>query len=277
MKAYLIYTAYEAARNEWFAKRFIELGKSCGIDFSLLIWENISISFCGGKAEIYYKGEKLPAPDFVVNRTQDHLLSLHFENAGVRVFNSSEVSRICNNKMLTFELAATLGLPFMDTAYHESTSDDITLPAVLKPLDGKGGRDVVLVKDREELEAALPIFAGRPFLSQRVASDVGRDHRIYVMGGRVMASFLRFSDSDFRSNYGINGNAEPLEPDAFELEAIDKIVSVLHPDFVGIDFIFDGGRPVFNEIEDCVGSRMVYRYTDIDAADEYIKHILRSL
>ena len=275
MKAYLIYTAYEAARNKWFAERFIKLGKSYGIDFSLLIWEDISLSFSGGKTQINYKGDSLSAPDFVINRTQDHLLSLHFENAGVRVFNSSEVCRVCNNKMLTFELAASLGLPFMDTAYHESADGGINLPAVIKPLDGKGGKDVMLVNSKEELEAALPIFKGRPFLSQKVASDVGRDHRIYVMGGRVMASFLRYSDSDFRSNYGINGNAKPLEPDAFELDAINKIVSVLHPDFVGIDFIFDNGRPVFNEIEDCVGSRMVYKYTDIDVAEEYIKHILK--
>lgn len=277
MKAYLIYTAFEAARNRWFAERFIELGKTHGIDFSLLIREDISLSYTDGKAVVNCLRERLSLPDFVINRTQDHLLSAHFESAGVRVFNSSEVCRVCNNKMLTFELAASLGLPFMDTLYHESGAANIPLPSVVKPLDGKGGKDVMLVKSQKELEDALPCFKGRPFLSQKVASDAGRDHRIYVMGGKVLASFLRYSDLDFRSNYGLSGNARPLEPDDFELDTVNKIVSVLHPDFVGIDFIFDNGKPVFNEIEDCVGSRMVYKYTDIDVAEEYIKHILKTL
>ena len=31
---------------------------------------------------------------------------------------------------------------------------------------------------------------------------------------------------------------------------------------------------MFNEIEDAVGSRMLYRYTDIDVVELYVAHVL---
>lgn len=37
-----------------------------------------------------------------------------------------------------------------------------------------------------------------------------------------------------------------------------KIASLLKFDYIGIDFVFNGGKIVFNEIEDSVGARMVY-------------------
>ena len=46
---------------------------------------------------------------------------------------------------------------------------------------------------------------------------------------------------------------------------------------MGIDFVFDNGKIIFNEIEDVVGSRMVYTYTDIDIVDIYIKYLLTKL
>ena len=48
-------------------------------------------------------------------------------------------------------------------------------------------------------------------------------------------------------------------------------------DFVGVDFIRDGGRWVLNEIEDIVGSRMLYKTTDLDVASLYIKHVAKSV
>ena len=40
-----------------------------------------------------------------------------------------------------------------------------------------------------------------------------------------------------------------------------------------MDFVFDNGRAVFNEIEDAVGARMVYEKTDIDILKLYCDYI----
>ena len=41
------------------------------------------------------------------------------------------------------------------------------------------------------------------------------------------------------------------------------------------DFLFKNNQLVLNEIEDVVGCRMVYTYTDIDIAQCYIDYILK--
>ena len=58
---------------------------------------------------------------------------------------------------------------------------------------------------------------------------------------------------------------------------VKRIVPELMADFVGIDFIFDNGRPVLNEMEDVVGTRMLYSLTNLDPARMYMEYIARSM
>lgn len=58
---------------------------------------------------------------------------------------------------------------------------------------------------------------------------------------------------------------------------MNKIASLVKYDYIGIDFVFDGGRPVFNEIEDTVGARMVYDKTDIDILSLYCNYIKKEM
>ena len=62
-----------------------------------------------------------------------------------------------------------------------------------------------------------------------------------------------------------------------EREKVKKVIRLFDFDFVGIDFIFNNGKMVFNEIEDVVGSRMVYTYTDIDIVEMYVDYILEKV
>ena len=88
---------------------------------------------------------------------------------------------------------------------------------------------------------------------------------------------LRSSDSDFRSNYSLGGNAEISGLTPKESGIIKKLLSRLTIGHAGIDLIYHKGMPVFNEIEDVVGSRMLYRYTDIDVVKLFMDHICDNL
>ena len=57
----------------------------------------------------------------------------------------------------------------------------------------------------------------------------------------------------------------------------EKLFEELDCDFVGIDFIKLRGGWVLNEAEDVVGTRMLYSLTQIDAAELYLRHIMRSI
>ena len=41
----------------------------------------------------------------------------------------------------------------------------------------------------------------------------------------------------------------------------------------GVDLMFDRGRPVVNEVEDVVGSRMLYQTSDIDIVSLFLDGI----
>ena len=48
-------------------------------------------------------------------------------------------------------------------------------------------------------------------------------------------------------------------------------------DFVGVDFIRDEGKWILNEIEDVVGSRMLYKTANLDVAELYLQHVAKQM
>jgi glutathione synthase/RimK-type ligase-like ATP-grasp enzyme len=84
---------------------------------------------------------------------------------------------------------------------------------------------------------------------------------------------LRTNKNDFRSNFSLGGNAEKSTLSESEKNLIDSVLKVLKFDFAGIDIIYKNNRPYINEIEDVVGSRMVYANTDIDIIKLYLDYI----
>ncbi len=62
-----------------------------------------------------------------------------------------------------------------------------------------------------------------------------------------------------------------------EKQLVKRINALVKSDYIGIDFVFNNGRLVFNEIEDTVGARMVYDQTDIDILSLYCDYIKEEL
>ena len=112
------------------------------------------------------------------------------------------------------------------------------------------------------------------YIVQTVADTLGVDTRVYCLEKRVVLAVKRTSNSDFRSNFSLGGSVERVEITKGQGEIVSKILKELSPTFVGIDFIFDKGKWVLNEMEDPVGSRMIYKVSDIDIAKEYILSVL---
>lgn len=100
---------------------------------------------------------------------------------------------------------------------------------------------------------------------------------MWLIGGEIICAVLRKSDSDFRSNFCLGGKALPYELSASEQALVLKIASLLKFDYIGIDFVFNEGKIVFNEIEDSVGARMVYEKTDIDILRLYCDYIKKEM
>ncbi|MCI2046402.1 MAG: ATP-grasp domain-containing protein [Faecalibacterium sp.] len=276
MQAWLLYDATEVERNRRYIGFYFEECEKRGISLTLLTAQELTPA-CGPQGlSILQNGQRLAPPDFVVFRAVAPVLQKQLERMGVPVYNSAAVSDVCNNKMLTYQLARSLGLTTMETRFisTQAAQPGLPYPLVVKPVDGKGGRGVCLVRDDAEFRAAATAL-GQPYcLVQQEANMPGRDVRVYVIGHTIRAAMLRRSDKDFRSNFCLGGQASvyPLSPK--ETQMVQKLADAMDFGFVGIDFVFHNGQMVFNEIEDVVGARMLYIYTDLNIVGEYLDWIL---
>ncbi len=217
-----------------------------------------------------------PFPDFAVVRTMMPSLSRRLEDAGVAVFNPAVVSEACNDKWKTYCLASELGVPYPKTEWvpHPETFASDTFPYVLKSCCGHGGSEVFLVQNSEEAKKASDRLRGVPCVAQEVVSDIGKDLRVYVLGGKILKAMLRVSETDFRSNFCLGGNAVPYTLTEREESVVKAFSDALPFGLVGVDFLFHHGQTVFNEIEDVVGCRMLYAKTNIRPVELYLDWIL---
>lgn len=278
MLAWLIYDKAGAKRNKHYISIYFEECSKRNIDLVLLYKEDITIGVRGNKPFILHKGIEGERPDFVICRTIDPLLSRQLEIMGIRVFNNYKVSLICNNKQRTYQYISQSGIKVMDTIFADKNySRTIEFPAVVKPARGRGGENVFLVESKNEYRSAIAKIQEDQIVIQKPASDLGRDLRVYVIGKRIIAAMLRVSDNDFRSNYSLGGSAHPYTLSLEQRETINKIIDIFDFGLVGIDFVFDKGQMVFNEIEDVVGSRMLYAKTNINIVSEYIDYIVQKV
>ncbi len=263
MNGWLIYEKESLERNAAFADMLTNEARANNIDIALKLREEINFSIL---------------PQFVIQRTYDFALSKKLEELGVKVFNNSKVSYICNDKYNTYEFFKDKSIPMMETVLINTFSEmPFPFPFVIKPCGGHGGEGVYLVNSKEEYSNALSTLKGKKIIAQMPATDKGKDLRVYVMGNKIIKGMLRVSESDFRSNFSLGGKAYTYELNKEEKDIIKKVTAALSFDFAGIDLIYHNGKPILNEIEDVVGSRMLYKYTNIDVCKEYITYIKNCL
>ena len=277
MYGWLIYDKIGLERNTWFIERLLDFAARQKEDLRLIRAEDLRFGVQNGKPLLTAKNEVLP--DYAIVRTIFPMLSRALTAAGVRVFNNARVSEIANDKRRTQALAARLGIPTPDTLFFTRSTFNASAqsyPAILKSTDGHGGNEVFYVEDVKSAGNAVESLKKKDFLLQEPV-DFGRDIRVYLLGGKVLCAVERRSETDFRSNFSLGGSCALYTPTKEMLRVVKRIDRALKPTFVGVDFIFKNGAPMLNEIEDIVGSRMVYKLTDLPVHELLLTQILNSL
>ena len=153
--------------------------------------------------------ESVPDIDIVVERCINHSRAMHglrlFESLGIRCINSSDVARICGDKILTSLALKEAGLaqPPIRVAFTEDSAltaiEELGYPVVLKPVVGSWGRLLAKVNDRESAESILEhktvlgSYHHSIFYIQKYIEKQGRDIRSFVVGNECIAAIYRSS------------------------------------------------------------------------------------
>lgn len=268
MKGIIVYDREVAAERQWYIGKYIECFVRRGHECRLVCTHEI---------------DDVDKADFAIMRDINPGLSKSLEEKGIRVFNSSRLSAICNDKYATYRFVEEHQAgTFLPVIKEYEYSEEWDFPCVLKSIDGHGGTEVFWIESEAELQEVMKDRNPDRFILQKPCDTPGIDVRVYVIGGDIIAAMKRTGSQHgeirerFRSNYCLGGSCEvyDIQADKEMLEYVQRITSILEPDFVGIDFIFHNGHPVFNEVEDVVGARMIYDHTDIDIVDLYVDYIV---
>ena len=281
---WLVYESADLAQNRDFAEYVEQQGKQRGVKIETVRTAQLALGTSACGALTLRKDGRESLPDFVIARHRDALLSEQFERLNIPVFNGSRVSAFCNDKRRTHQFLQ--GLPMMETQFvnhrYAVAPAEGAYPLVLKPANGHGGDRVALVTNEYEWREAADAILPQDMVQQTVADGAGRDLRVYVLFGEIVAGVMRTAKRGIVSNFKRGGDVALHTPDdrerALAGEVIARFAQAGAPlCFAGIDLIYHQDAPVLNEVEDVVGSRMLYRVSKEDIVSRYLDALLDRL
>ena len=290
-KALIVINAYLQSKSQFSqAERIKEELLALGVDaeirrndgfFALISKEEISAKI----ANEY---------DFCVYFDKDKYVSEMLEKAGLKLFNSHEAIRVCDDKMQTYIALSGKNIPMPKTAsgllcYHENepirkdTVDRVeelfAYPIIVKECFGSQGKGVYMAENRGELVALMEDLKCKPHLFQEaVQTSLGRDVRVILVGGKVIACMLRQSQTDFRSNIELGGEGKAYAPSLAMQTLCERIALTLGLDYCGIDILFGkNDEPIVCEVNSNAFFAGIERVSGVNVAKAYAEHIYRKV
>jgi RimK family alpha-L-glutamate ligase len=209
--------------------------------------------------------------------------ALHWiEERGVPVVNSPRAIERAVDKFYTSALMQEAGLPTVDTVVCERAADAMAAvrefgDAVIKPIFGSMGHGIVRVSDPDvafrvvkTLETTRAVF-----YVQRAIDHGGRDYRLFVIGGRVLAAIeRRAADGDWRSNVARGAVATAFEPPAAWQEFAVRAAAAIGADYAGVDLLQGRDGTVYVlEVNGIPGWEGLQRATGVDVAGAIVEHV----
>lgn len=263
MKLWIIYSKVVLNPNKNNALSWmLDEAENQGFDAEIVFTEDLLLETSNNEFIIYHKGEKTDYPDIALIRCYDIAMIKHLELAGVKTFNHSQALRNCLDKWSTHQLLTKASIPtpkslFSDHSMtYETIKKILSLPFIVKDNLGARGEQVFLVDSEKTFKAALS-KCQIPFYQEYVKTSYGRDVRIHVIDNQVVASVLRQSNDDFKSNFSQGGNALSYEVDQEIANLAISSTQALGLDFAGIDILFTEEGYTVCEVNGIPGFRTV--------------------
>lgn len=248
------------------------------IDFT--IFDPRLMSLNGGKSGI--KKLKLVL-NREISQTRAELILEYFNSSGIKTINSSQSTRLCNNKALcTWELQeGNIPVPKTVVVFSQDeaiiAAKKIGYPVVAKPIIGSWGRLLAKIDNQDVLETILEHkeALGSPYHSffylQEYIEKPGRDIRVLMIGGEPVAAMYR------KSNHWITSTAKGATPKKLKLDSelinlTKKVTEILHVEIAGIDIVeTDKGYKVL-EVNSSVEFHGLQSVSNINIADKIVDY-----
>jgi RimK family alpha-L-glutamate ligase len=277
-KALLVINGYfKNQNNEYKAARLTEEFRPLGIEVEVKDAIELLPLCCGNDISL-----DLSSYAFALDLDKDNYLAKVL-SLKLPLFNSYESMMLSDDKMLSIlalyqagvNAPMTIPAPLCYTPkpneeqmkkFLDRVEKELGYPLVFKECHGSLGKQVLLVRDRKELEEIeMKYLMTQHFYEKFLAKHQGHDYRIIVIGDEVIACMERKKEHDFRSNIALGGTGRDVTnslPQSYKDLALkaSKALGLLYAGIdVGTDendepiFIEANGNAFFTEIEKVSG------------------------
>jgi len=262
----------------------LEAAEALGVETTLIDLREVSFDLDKSGADAWR------AFDVVLDRslsltsslTAVRILELH----GVRCINRAATIEVCSDKLQTSIALQRAGLPTpavrvatsMDAAL--AAIEDMGYPVVLKPTVGSWGRLLARINDRDAAEAVLEHRAvlgsvqQHVYYIQELIDKPGRDLRVFVVGGKVIAAIAR------SSQHWVTNTARGAEATGYTItpmveDICKRAADIVHADLVAIDLLECPKRGLLiNELNHSMEFRNSIDVTGVNIPKIVIEHAM---
>lgn len=234
--------------------------------------DKIQIQTSPEGAGLFYKGKNLFEYDVIYPRISsvDFLLGeavlKALEGCGAYVPLSLRAFQVTNHKYFTSQVLSSNKIPgIVSTLFISSKRADLAVsetgyPFVMKLISGFGGKGVVLVNEREQMESILDaVTLFEEFIcTQKFVKGKKFDVRCYVIGDLVLAVKRTSKKGDFRANISRGGAAQLINATPEMITIAQNSSKLLGMDICAVDLMLNKNKWVVIEVNFMPGPFMKF-------------------
>jgi len=201
---------------------------------------------------------------------------------GLPVINHPAAIEKSVDKYYTLALLNEAGLPVPRTVVTGNVAEAVKAfekfggDAVVKPVFGSRGIGTARISNADVAERVFRTlrFHRHVIYVQEFVPHGTKDHRVFIVGGRVVASMLRVSNS-WKTNVSRGATPIPSKASGVVEDLAVSAAETIGCDIAGIDVLEGREGPLINELNSQPGWRGLQSTTKIDIAAEIVKHVLK--
>jgi len=273
-------------------KRLKQVALARGHEVKVIKYRDCYASIEQNNPTVSYQGEDLAQFDVIIPRIASYMtrygtaIVRQLEMQGVYTSSSSIAITRSRDKLRSLQLLAKAGVGIPKTVVSRNSTDIDDLleklggtPVIIKLARGTHGNGVVLAESKKAAKSVLQAFyltnedGTNILLQEYIKESAGTDIRVFVVGGRVVASMKRQSlDDDFRSNLHKGGEGTTIKLTEEERKMAVKAAKAMGLNIAGVDMMRSERGPLVLEVNASPGFG-VEKVTGRDVATKIIEYI----
>ncbi len=274
-------------------KRLVQIAKERGHSVDVIKYKNCFVSVDSSDPKVIYKGKAIDIKqyDAIIPRIANYMtrygttIVRQLEREGIFTTASAIAIQRSRDKLRATQIMARV-VDVPRTVFSRNSLDiDGMLeqvggaPVIIKLGRSTHGNGVVLADTKKAAKSALQAFylynedGTNVMLQEFIEESAGVDIRVFVVGGRVVASMKRQSlDDDFRSNLHRGGEGNPIKLTEEERKVAVKAAKAMGLSVAGVDIMRSARGPLVLEVNASPGFG-IETVTGRDVATPIIEYV----